>query len=218
MTASLAIYTKDFINAATGSALVEAYNDLAESLGKDVIRRFADRATGVKRTLVLLDEHLKAAKVAAKATPAPAPAAKPAPAPAPVATAPAATPAPAAKKVPAAKKTPAAKVPAVRRGTNLIPLGHEPQACREGSKQAILLDALQVKGGASMVQLIDALSGGNKPWTEATVRSGFGWDLKNKGYGVKSEFDKDGVERFHLVLPAKFQVIPAHTPLKGGKK
>ena len=68
-----------------------------------------------------------------------------------------------------------------------------------------------------MSELIDGLSGGNKPWQEITVRAGFGWDLKNKGYGVKSSFDADGTERFFLVLPEKFQTIPAHTPLKTAK-
>jgi hypothetical protein len=45
------------------------------------------------------------------------------------------------------------------------------------------------------------LSGGRKPWTEPTVRSGFGWDLKRKGYGVRSRLGADGVERFHLLVP-----------------
>jgi hypothetical protein len=104
-----------------------------------------------------------------------------------------------------------------RRGTNLLPPGHAPIACREGSKQAVLLDTLARPNGATMAELIDALSGGNKPWTEATVRSGFGWDMRLKGYGVRSSFDADGTERFHIVVP-EGHAIPAHRPLKSAPK
>lgn len=110
-----------------------------------------------------------------------------------------------------------AVAPRTRRGTNLIPFGHAPEPCREGSKQAALLDALKAPDGATMAELKKAMSGGNKPWTEVTIRSGFGWDLRNKGYGVRSEFDDKGVERFFLVLPEKYKTVPAHTPLKTAK-
>lgn len=115
-----------------------------------------------------------------------------------------------------AKKDAPAKKKA-RRGTNLLPPGHAPIACREGSKQAVLLDMLSRPNGATMAELIEALSGGNKPWTEATVRSGFGWDMKLKGYGVRSSFDADGTERFHIVVP-EGHAIPAHKPLKSAPK
>lgn len=117
------------------------------------------------------------------------------------------------EKAPAEAKKPA------RRGTNLQPPGFAPLPCREGSKQAILLDTLARPEGATMAELIEALSGGNKPWTETTVRSGFGWDMKNKGYGVRSEFIEIGgetVERFFIVVPSGNN-IPAHTPLKTSK-
>lgn len=108
------------------------------------------------------------------------------------------------------------------RGTNLAAPPGAPVACREGSKQAMLLDMLSQPGGVCMAELIDALSGGNKPWTEATVRSGFGWDMKQKGYGVRSEFGEDGVEYFFIVLPTDEQgnefAIPPHRPLKGAAK
>jgi len=108
------------------------------------------------------------------------------------------------------------------RGTNLAAPAGAPVACREGSKQAMLLDQLSKPEGVTMAQLIEALSGGNKPWTEATVRSGFGWDMKQKGYGVRSEFDADGTERFFIVRPTDEQgnefAIPPHRPLKGAPK
>lgn len=119
-------------------------------------------------------------------------------------------------KAPAPVKAKAEKARAPR-GTNLVAPGHAPIPCREGSKQAILLDMLSRPNGATMAELIDALSGGNKPWTEATVRSGFGWDMKLKGYGVRSAFTADGTERFHIVVP-EGHAIPAHKPLKSAPK
>lgn len=188
--------TEAEIKALGGKALVELYNDVAEALGLEPVRRFADNPTGHKRLIKLMADY--AAKLP-KTEAAPA----------------------AAKKAPAAKK---AKPEGTeqkanrRRGTNIVPIGYELLPCREGSKQAILVDMLRKENGATMAELIDGLSGGNKPWTEVTVRSGFGWDLKNKGYGVRSSFDADGTERFHLVVPEKFPTIPAHTPLKGQPK
>lgn len=120
-------------------------------------------------------------------------------------------------KAAAPAKPKAEKAPRARKGTNLLPPGHAPIPCREGSKQAMLLDMLRREGGVTMAELIDGLSGGNKPWTEATVRSGFGWDMKLKGYGVRSSFDADGTERFHIVVP-EGHVIPAHKPLKSAPK
>lgn len=131
----------------------------------------------------------------------------------------------AAGKAPKEKKEKAAGS-GVRRGTNLAAPGFAPVACRADSKQSILVDTLARPEGASMDELIAALAGGNKPWTEVTVRSGFGWDLKKKGYGVRSEFvegKKAGelIERFHLVRPiisGKPAVIPPHKPLVGASK
>lgn len=120
-------------------------------------------------------------------------------------------------KAPAPVKAKAEKAPRARKGTNLLPPGHAPIPCREGSKQAILLDMLARENGATMAELIEALSGGNRPWTEATVRSGFGWDMKLKGYGVRSSFDADGTERFHIVVP-EGHAIPAHKPRKSAPK
>lgn len=151
-------------------------------------KRFATKKAGVDRTWKLLEAYGEKSKAAAKA--ASAPKAK-------------------AKSAGAPKKRKSA-------GTNLPAPGFAPLACREGSKQAILVDMLSRKEGATMEQLIDGLAGGKRPWQEATVRSGFGWDLKQKGYGVKSEF-VDGVEVFHLVVPAG-KSIPAHRPLKGVPK
>lgn len=98
------------------------------------------------------------------------------------------------------------------RGTHLEPPGTKLQPCLKGTKQSILVDLLRRPEGATMPELLEALSGGNRPWLEVTVRSAFGWDLKNKGYGVRSEFDSYAVERFHLVVPAGKRIPPHSEP------
>ena len=99
--------------------------------------------------------------------------------------------------------------PRARRGTDLKPTGEPVKPCLIGSKQAVLVDELSRPDGVTMAQLLAALSAGGKPWQEQTVRSGFGWDLKRKGYGVRSTIGPDVVERFRLVVPDG-QAIPAH--------
>lgn len=91
---------------------------------------------------------------------------------------------------------------AARRNTG-ITLQPKPVAypCRWGSKQAILVDMLSRKQGATMAELIEALSGGNKPWQEVTVKSGLNWDMnKIKGYGIRTTKRGDD-DCYHLVLP-----------------
>ena len=187
-------YTIESLEGLKGSQLVALHNEVAKVLDEPLVKRFADKKTAVKRTWKLLE-------------------ALPAPKQAPVAP----------KKEPKmtetkeAPKKAAPAQPKARKGTNLSAPGHAPIACREGSKQALLLDALSQEGGVTMAELIEALSGGKRPWTEATVRSGFGWDMKQKGYGVRSSFDENGTERFHIVVP-EGHTIPAHRPLKSAPK
>lgn len=204
-------YTEASLNELSGPALVELYNEVIGTFrnGEFVqnVRRFADKTTAIARTWKMLqryaeanpeaeaDEQAEAKKVETvnETTTATAVAAS------------------------KAAKSPAEKKARAPRGTNLAAPGHAPIQCREGSKQAMLLDMLSRPNGATMAELIEALSGGNKPWTESTVRSGFGWDMKLKGYGVRSAFDADGTERFHIVVP-EGHAIPAHKPLKSAPK
>ena len=204
-------YTEASLSELSGQSLVELYNEVIGTFrnGESVpnVRRFADKTTAIARTWKMLqryaeahpeveaDEQAEAQKVETvneTTTTTTVAASK-------------------AAKATAEKK---ARAP---RGTNLAAPGHAPIQCREGSKQAMLLDMLSRPNGATMTELIEALSGGNKPWTEATVRSGFGWDMKLKGYGVRSAFDADGTERFHIVVP-EGHAIPAHKPLKSASK
>lgn len=105
---------------------------------------------------------------------------------------------------------------APRRGTgiNLAPQ-KKVYACREGSKQATLVDMLFRKQGATMAELLDALSGGAKPWKEVTVKSGLNWDMnKIKGYGIRTTKRGDD-DCYHLVLPEGMTAPVPHTPKKG---
>lgn len=77
------------------------------------------------------------------------------------------------------------------RGINLTPKA-EAKPCREGTKQALLVDLLSRSCGATMRELVDAL--GN--WKPITVRSGLSWDMNAvKGYGIRTEF-LNGYEAF----------------------
>lgn len=110
---------------------------------------------------------------------------------------------------PAAKQAKGEPKPRARRGTDLKPTGEPVKPCLIGSKQAVLVDELSRPDGVTMAQLLAALAATGKPWTEPTVRSGFGWDLKRKGYGVRSTIGPEGVEVFRLVVPDG-RAIPAH--------
>lgn len=105
-----------------------------------------------------------------------------------------------------------------RRGTgiNLAPnaLGRV-FACREGSKQATLVDYLNRPQGATMAELLVATSGGKTPWKEVSVKSGLNWDMnKIKGYGIKTTKRGDD-DCYHLVMPKGMTAPVPHTPKKG---
>lgn len=177
--------TQKDLNSMTGAELVAQYNAAAALLGDTPVKRFGTKSDAIRRTW----EKVQAAASAQQER-----AAKP----------------PKAAPKPAAAATAAAK-PRAQRLTDVKPNGEPVLPCREGSKQAALVDELRRKEGATMDELLNALSGGKKPWTVSSVRSGFSWDVKQKGYGVRSSIDADGVERFHLVVPAG-QKIPPHAP------
>ena len=103
-----------------------------------------------------------------------------------------------------------AKKPAAKGHCDIQPSGYRILPCRAGTKQAMLLDMLASTGGATMEELTEALG-----WKAVTVRSGFSWDMKNKGYGVKSEEIGDKIV-YKIVVP-EGEEIPPHTPRKSAK-
>jgi len=95
------------------------------------------------------------------------------------------TPVPEVAPEPAAKSAPKAKAPRKPRGINLAPKA-EAVACREGTKQALLVDLLSRPCGASMTELLRHL----RPWKPVTVKSGLSWDMNSlKGYGIRTTFE-----------------------------
>lgn len=186
-------YTQESLSRMSGPALVELYNLILETFrnGGNVpkVRRFADKTSAVTRVWKLLQRY-------AEANPEPEKVEE------------TAMEEVDTFEIPVPKKK---KPGAPKRGTNLQPALHAPIPCREGSKQAILVDMLSRPNGATMDELLDAMSKDRRPWTETSIRSGFGWDMRLKGYGVRSTFDEDGTERFFLVVPAGFS-IPPHRP------
>jgi hypothetical protein len=113
--------------------------------------------------------------------------------------------APAPKAPAAPKATSPKKTTESSRQKGKIDLEPQTKAypCREGTKQALLIDCLAK--GATIEELIkacDKASGGKTSWTETSVRSGIYWDVnKVKGYGIRTEFDAKGTPRYFLVYP-----------------
>ena len=141
-----------------GAALFAA---TAAPLGIAPVKCFPDRATAARRIW---------ANLVALAAAAAAPEAAAVPAPQPVAQTP-------AKAQPKAQRR--------SRGIHLAPKA-DAQACRVGTKQALLVDLLHRSGGASMAELLHHLH----PWKAITVKSGLSWDMNAiKGYGIRTSFE-----------------------------
>lgn len=169
----------DDLNDLTGPQAVALYNVTAKELesAPSEVKRFADKQSASKRlwaNLVdLAEQRARLARVEASAKNKPVK----------VATVKAAN----NETIPAPRK------PARKGGINLPPHPEGAKrvfACREGSKQALLVDMLSRPEGATMEELMRALAeGGNKPWKEVTVKSGLNWDMnKLKGYGIRTTF------------------------------
>lgn len=184
------------------NVLVKELNDAPARVGQDPIpetKRFADKGTATKRVWGLIEQ------VQALRGDAPAPAKKE------VLTQDDKAQIAAAKNIPAPA---AAKAPRRGTGINLAPL-KVAYACRAGSKQATLVDMLFRPEGATMVELLEATSGGKTPWKEVSVKSGLNWDMnKIKGYGIKTTKRGDD-DCYHLVLPAGLTAPIPHTVKKG---
>lgn len=100
------------------------------------------------------------------------------------------------------EKKPASKGP---RRKGLITV--EPTAplipCRAGSKQQAIIDMLT--GGATLEQLQTVCVKKNgEPWDDNSIRSAMYYDIKDKGYGVRTVFDANDVPTYFLVLPEGF--------------
>lgn len=223
----------------SGSVLVALYNATAADLDTNItpVNKFANKETGAKRLWanlvdlreVYLERHaalekarqdaanphaaLKAAVDKAIAAGAPIHSNQPAKA----------TDYPAVGKPAKIKATTLpsemakglAKIKAAKARTTGINLAPKAKAypCKEGTKQALFVDLLSRPQGATMEELMVAMSTG-KPWQEITVKSGLNWDMnKVKGYGIRTTKRGD-VDCYHLVLPAGMDKPHPHTPRK----
>lgn len=78
-------------------------------------------------------------------------------------------------------------------------------ACKEGSKQAILVDLLF--GGVTLATLMKTLG-----WTRNSTISGIYHDVHRlKGYGIRTD-TSSGEHTYHLVLPEGTKVPVPHKP------
>lgn len=189
------------LNDLTGPQAVALYNVTSKELdtGLAEVKRFADKQSASKRLWANLTDLAEARKEklkeVVKKSIVETDAKNKAPVPDPV-----------------KKASPVAP----RRGTGInLPAMKKAYPCRAGSKQAILVDMLSREQGATMEELLKALSGGAKPWKEVSVKSGMNWDMnKIKGYGIRTT--KRGEEDcYHLVLPAGLEAPVPHTVKKG---
>jgi hypothetical protein len=140
-------------------------------------------------------------------------------------------------KKPAKSTKPAVQAGGKKPGIHSLPAA-EVKACREGTKQAAMVDLLARPEGATFDELHKAVNDKRfvKPWQEATTRSALHWDLHTiKGYGIDTEFlSKDALEAtgrkapkgmgadetvavYRLVLPKGVKAPPAHIPRKSEK-
>lgn len=202
---------EDLGDGLSGPQMVALYNATAAELntGLNPVNRFATKEAAVKRTMANITDLWELRRTMAKAQAAPK-----------------ANPHAASNKLigdaiardpelaAKVKAKPASTAPRRGTGINLAPQ-KKVYACREGSKQALLVDLLNRPQGATMAELLEALSGGAKPWKEVTVKSGLNWDMnKVKGYGIRPT--KRGDEDcYHLVLPEGMAAPVPHTPRKG---
>lgn len=180
----------------TGGQMVAMYNATAAELNATgsslaTVNRFATKEAGIKRLMANITDLWEARRTMEKAAPAPK-----------------------VKAAPKAKSDKPAATPRRGTGINLAPLA-KVYPCRAGSKQAILVDMLSREQGATMAELLEALSGGATPWKEVSVKSGLNWDMnKVKGYGIRTTKRGDD-DCYHLVLPQGMDAPLPHTEKKG---
>ena len=83
------------------------------------------------------------------------------------------------------------------------------KASRAGTKVSILVDLLSREQGATLTEVAEALSVTGSKVDLATARSWIRFDLKARGYGIRTVDD-----RIHLVLPDGMTSPPAHLDAK----
>jgi hypothetical protein len=84
--------------------------------------------------------------------------------------------------------------------------------CRAGSKQQLILDALTRGCTMDDLRAICVRKNG-EPWDDNSIRSALYYDMKQKGYGVRTEWDGT-TPIYHVVLPAGYEAPLPPKPTK----
>lgn len=86
---------------------------------------------------------------------------------------------------------------------HIHPTGFKVYPPNQGTKQAATADAL--RKGATMDDLRKVLVSQKtgKPWTDDAIWSMLHSDLRNKGYGVRTDDDMDRGFVYHLIDPSE---------------
>lgn len=178
----------------------------------DFVRALTGDAPARFKTTAQIQERVWAALTATIDLPEfggePVKAAKPAKAP----KEPKAAKAPKEPKPAKAPKEPKVAKPRKPRSSLSLPPKDKLYACRAGTKQAALIDALSRPNGATLADLraaTDKVKFG-QTWRDASIRSALSHDVNTvKGYGVRTEM-RDGEPVFFLVYPKGFTAPVPH--------
>lgn len=119
---------------------------------------------------------------------------------------------PKAKLPPVERPAPVAKTPSSRKSGEINVDPTAPLvACRAGSKQQQLLDALTRGCTMDDLRAICVRKDGTV-WDDNSIRSALYFDVKQKGYGVRTEWNGP-VPTYHVVLPKGYDApLPAKAP------
>lgn len=171
--------------------LVEIYDTFARELNEKEVERFSTRQAGVRRVLAIINRTWEAGKGkrVQRST---------------------------KKDLVGTKKVAQTKSRKTFTPNGIGTINLKPKStlapARVGSKRAILIDCLAIKGGATMNQLQMVLSQSKQPWPPVSIKAGLTWDVNHeKGYGIKTEY-QNGYERWcngDRVTPCKF-----HAPVE----
>lgn len=117
---------------------------------------------------------------------------------------------------PREKAAPAEPKPKRKSGeVNVAPLkatelpGGKLIAARAGSKQQLIIDMLARSQGASLIELRTVcVKPDGSPWDDNSIRSALYYDVHQKGYGVRTEWQDENAQYF-IVLPEGITEMPA---------
>jgi hypothetical protein len=118
---------------------------------------------------------------------------------------------------PAAKAKDPAKPPREKGIINTNPSGVKPKAARVGTKTAAILTLLNSPNGGTPEQFSAEISKFGEKRAPDQVSGWIMHAAREKGYGVRTEVNKNGKKTYHLVLPAKVSEMIPHVAKEAPK-